>query len=157
MLAAIFSALPAVGCLSINMADHRLALNRHGRLVLAARVYELAEVPAPPLVPAEQPIDLAHLSRMTLGQRSLECEMLALFDRQADLLLPRIRAGTPAVTTAAAHTLKGSARGIGAWRVAEAAAAVEAAQPAEFAAAVDALGVAIAETKAAITHLLNAN
>jgi hypothetical protein len=94
---------------------------------------------------------------MTLGERSLECEVLALFDRQAELLLPRIRVGTPAVVAAAAHTLKGSARGIGAWRVAQAAAAVEAAGPAQFMAAVAALGVAIAETKATITHLLQSN
>jgi hypothetical protein len=124
---------------------------------MAARVRELAEVSAPPLVPADQPIDLAHLSRMTLGERSLECEVLALFDRQAELLMPRIRAGAPAVIAAAAHTLKGSARGIGAWRVARAAEAVEAAGPVEFATAVDALGAAIAETKAAIAHLLQAH
>jgi hypothetical protein len=61
------------------------------------------------------------------------------------------------VIAAAAHTLKGSARGIGAWRVAHAAQAVEAAGPVEFAAAVDALGAAIAETKAAIAHLLQAS
>ena len=30
---------------------------------------------------------------MTLGERSLEREVLALFDRQADMLLPRIRRG----------------------------------------------------------------
>ena len=32
---------------------------------------------------------------MTLGERSLEREVLALFDRQADMLLPRIRSGAP--------------------------------------------------------------
>ena len=30
---------------------------------------------------------------MTLGERSLEREVLALFDRQAEMLLPRIRCG----------------------------------------------------------------
>ena len=124
---------------------------------MATLARELAEVSAPPLVPADQPIDLAHLSRMTLGERALECEVLALFDRQAELLLPRIRAGAPAVVAAAAHTLKGSARGIGAWRVERAAEAVEAAGPVEFAAAVGALEAAIAETKAAIAHLLQAH
>jgi Hpt domain len=121
---------------------------------MAAVVPEIAEVLAPPLIPADQPIDLAHLSRMTLGERSLECEVLALFDRQADLLLPRIRGGAPGVIAAAAHTLKGSARGIGAWRVASAADAVEAAKPVDFAAAVNALGAALAETKVAIAHML---
>ena len=33
---------------------------------------------------------------MTLGERSLEREVLALFDRQAEMLLPRIRGGAPA-------------------------------------------------------------
>ena len=37
-------------------------------------------------------IDQDHLARMTLGELSLQREVLALFDRQADLLLPRIRA-----------------------------------------------------------------
>lgn len=124
---------------------------------MATLARELVEVSAPPLVPADQPIDLAHLSRMTLGERALECEVLALFDRQAELLLPRIRAGAPAVVAAAAHTLKGSARGIGAWRVERAAEAVEAAGPVEFAAAVGSLEAAIAETKAAIAHLLQAH
>jgi HPt (histidine-containing phosphotransfer) domain-containing protein len=124
---------------------------------MATLARELAEVAAPPLVPADQPIDLAHLSRMTLGERSLEREVLALFDRQVDLLLPRIRAGVPTVIAAAAHTLKGSARGIGAWRVARAAETVEGADAREFAAAVNALGAAIDETKAAIAHLLQAD
>lgn len=114
----------------------------------------LRKAPAAPVAPADQPIDLAHLSRMTLGEHSLECEVLALFARQAELLLPRIHQGEPAVVAASAHTLKGSARGIGAWRVAQTAEAVELAGPADFAAAVDALGAAIAETSVAIARLL---
>ena len=70
-------------------------------------------------------IDLAHLARMTLGDSDLEAEVLALFQRQADLLLARMTSAPPAQTAAFAHTLKGSARGIGAWRVAAAAQAVE--------------------------------
>jgi HPt (histidine-containing phosphotransfer) domain-containing protein len=117
----------------------------------------MPDVPSPPLVPEDQAIDLGHLSRMTLGDRGLEREVLALFDRQSELLLPRVRAGTPAVIAAAAHTLKGSARGIGAWRVANAAQSVEAATPADFAAAVQALEAALAETNAAIADLLRAH
>ena len=45
-------------------------------------------------------IDVEHLARMTLGERSLEREVLALFDRQADMLLPRIRRGAPALVAA---------------------------------------------------------
>jgi hypothetical protein len=70
-------------------------------------------------------IDIAHLSRMTLGEHSLKHEVLALFDRQADILLLRIRGGAPAVAAVSAHTLKGSAAGIGAFKVARAVEAVE--------------------------------
>jgi HPt (histidine-containing phosphotransfer) domain-containing protein len=107
--------------------------------------------------PATDAIDLRHLSRMTLGERSLEREVLALFDRQVDMLLPRIRGGAANVAAASAHTLKGSAVGIGAWRVAHAAEALEQAKEAEVAAAVDALDTAIAETKAEIARLLRAH
>ena len=85
---------------------------------------DVQAVSAPPLSPVERPIDLEHLSRMTLGERSLEREVLQLFDRQASMLLTRMRAA-PAVTAASAHTLKGSALGIGAFEVARAAEAVE--------------------------------
>ena len=85
-------------------------------------------VSAPPLAPVERPIDLEHLFRMTLGDHSLEREVLALFDRQAGMLMERIaQAPSPGSSAAAAHTLKGSARGIGAWQVARAADMVEAA------------------------------
>ena len=78
----------------------------------------------------EPAIDIAHLARMTLGERSLEREVLALFDRQADMLLPRIRTAAPAVAAASAHTLKGSARRHRRLRVARAAEAVEQARAA---------------------------
>src|SRR5205085_2261563 len=45
---------------------------------------------AVPLTSLERPIDLVHLSRMTFGDRSLEREVLALFDRQAAILVARM-------------------------------------------------------------------
>lgn len=112
---------------------------------------------APPLAPIEQPIDLGHLARMTLGDASLEREVLQLFGRQADMLVTRMQTAAPAVVAAAAHTLKGSARGIGAWQVAEAAEKVEratcAAEP-EIRAAVDRVCTALDEVTVAITELL---
>jgi len=117
----------------------------------------IEEVSAPPLVPADQPIDLDHLARMTLGERSLEREVLALFGRQADMLLARMRTAAPAIAAASAHTLKGSALGIGAWRVARAAEAVEQAAASGLGAAVAALGAAVDEAKAAIAGLLRAH
>jgi len=70
-------------------------------------------------------IDEAHLRRMTLGDRSLEREVLEIFARQTVVLLGRMAGAEPAFAAAAAHTLKGSARGLGAWRVAQAAERVE--------------------------------
>ena len=99
-------------------------------------------------------IDTEHLSRMTLGELSLQREVLALFDRQADMLLPRIRQGAPALAAASAHTLKGSAVGIGAFKVARAAEAVEQAKDAAIAAAVDTLAMVVDEARAEIARLL---
>src|SRR5262245_43976549 len=84
----------------------------------------IAEVGSPPLVP-DQPIDRTHLFKMTLGDHSLEGEVLRLFERQAEMLLGRMNPAEPARVKALAHTLNGSARGIGAWRVANAALVVE--------------------------------
>jgi len=81
---------------------------------------------APPLAPLESEIDRAHLARMTHGERDLEREVLALFATQIDMLLGRMREATPQSLGALAHTLCGSARGIGAWKVADAAATLEA-------------------------------
>jgi HPt (histidine-containing phosphotransfer) domain-containing protein len=106
-------------------------------------------------------IDIPHLKRMTLGELSLQREVLALFDRQADILWPRIRGGVPAVAAASAHTLKGSAVGIGAFKVARAAEAVEQARHRETAEAavahaLDTLAAVLEEAKAEIARLLQA-
>ena len=61
-------------------------------------------------------IDEAHLRRMTLGDRSLEREVLEIFARQTILMLKRMTGVEPVFAANAVHTLKGSARGIGAWR-----------------------------------------
>ena len=42
--------------------------------------------------PKERPIDLVHLSTYTLGNRSLETELLGLFRTQADLYISRLEA-----------------------------------------------------------------
>ncbi len=92
-------------------------------------------------------IDEDHLGRMTLGDRSLEREVLEIFARQTTLTLERIAGAAPARAAAAAHTLKGSARGIGAWRVAQAAERLEHAAAGEG--GVSAMSAAIAELEAA--------
>jgi HPt (histidine-containing phosphotransfer) domain-containing protein len=74
---------------------------------------------------ADGVLDEHHLRQMTLGDQSLEREVLQVFARQISLMLKRIACAEPANAAAAAHTLKGSARGLGAWRVAEAAEQLE--------------------------------
>ena len=117
------------------------------------------QVTAPPLAPIDQPIDLSHLARMTLGDTSLEREVLQLFDRQAEMLLSRMRRD-PLNSSGYAHTLKGSSSGIGAWKVANAAAAVgpaASAGSADVVAAIERLGAAIDEARAVIAELLRAH
>jgi len=70
-------------------------------------------------------IDEEHLRRMTLGDRGLARELLQIFVRQSAATLDRIIGHDPAAIAAAAHTMIGSARGIGAWRVAKAAEQLE--------------------------------
>jgi HPt (histidine-containing phosphotransfer) domain-containing protein len=82
-------------------------------------------MPSPPLVPDDGPIDFEHLQRMTLGDASLEQEVLAMFAAQSAKLIGTL-ATLPAETGALVHTLKGSARAIGAFGVGEAAARLEA-------------------------------
>jgi HPt (histidine-containing phosphotransfer) domain-containing protein len=121
-----------------------------------AAVSRVTDRPASPDVAAGPAIDTRHLSRMTLGEHSLQREVLALFGRQADILLPRIRGGAPAVAAASAHTLKGSAAGIGAFKVARAVEAVEQASAGAVATAIDTLAAVLDEAKAEIDRLLQA-
>jgi HPt (histidine-containing phosphotransfer) domain-containing protein len=81
-------------------------------------------MPSPPLAPDDGPIDLVHLRRMTLGDAALEREVLTMFSAQA-LRLAGALAAMPADASALVHTLKGAARAIGAFAVADAAAHLE--------------------------------
>jgi HPt (histidine-containing phosphotransfer) domain-containing protein len=83
-------------------------------------------MPSPPLAPDDGPIDNAHLERMTLGDLALEQEVLAMFSAQAVGLIGRL-AALPSERMTLVHTLKGSARAIGAFRVGDAAETLEAA------------------------------
>jgi HPt (histidine-containing phosphotransfer) domain-containing protein len=76
---------------------------------------------------SSRPVDLVHLSRYTLGERALEREVLQLFCTQSTIYLERLReASSDRDWKDAAHSLKGSAYAIGAWRAAEAAERAEA-------------------------------
>jgi HPt (histidine-containing phosphotransfer) domain-containing protein len=105
-------------------------------------------------------IDRSQLARMTFGDHSLEREVLQLFDRQAELLIARMRASAPSAVATLAHTLKGSAVGIGAGRVARAAGAAEMAAtctPGECSRAVDELAQTVEEARTQIAGLLRAH
>jgi HPt (histidine-containing phosphotransfer) domain-containing protein len=118
----------------------------------------LRSIDAPSLAPEDRPIDLVHLARTTMGDRSLEREVLQLFDRQSSQMIARMRSAAPASVAMLAHTLNGSARGIGAWRVARAAEALELAGPGDaFANALDRLSAAADEARLVIADLLRAN
>ena len=102
-------------------------------------------------------LDRTHLARMTFNDCSLEREVLQLFDRQAELLMQRIRGSEPPAIATLAHTLKGSAAGIGAGRVADAAAAIELLAinaPGECKCAIDQLARAVDEVRIEIAALL---
>ena len=79
-------------------------------------------------------IDLDHLARYTGGDQTLNAEILRLFDVQADELVARLQAILEARDAkswkVAVHTLKGAARGIGAFGLGDAAAAAEPIDPA---------------------------
>jgi HPt (histidine-containing phosphotransfer) domain-containing protein len=71
---------------------------------------------------AVTPIDHVHLARYTMGNRPLEIEVLQLFAGQAPETMASLVAASDAKAWhIAAHTLKGSARAVGAWAVATAA------------------------------------
>jgi len=112
-------------------------------------------MPSPPLVPDDSPIDLEHLRRMTLGDAGLEREVLAMFAAQTVSLIGAL-AALPPEAGVLAHTLKGSARAIGAFAVADAAARLEVAMqngddPAQ---ALAGLVDAVTEARAAIDAIL---
>ena len=81
-------------------------------------------MPSPPLAPDDGPIDIAHLRRMTLGDAALEREVLSMFSAQASRLVKAL-AALPPDASALAHTLKGSARAVGAFALGDAAAHLE--------------------------------
>jgi HPt (histidine-containing phosphotransfer) domain-containing protein len=123
---------------------------------LGAAVRGLAGEPPPGS--DERPIDLVHLARMTLGDRGLEREVLQLFVRQAAVLLDRMEAADADTVVMLAHTLRGSAQGLGAWRVAATAEAVERAADVEaLSRAQTSLRAAVEEASSVITDLLRAH
>jgi HPt (histidine-containing phosphotransfer) domain-containing protein len=113
-------------------------------------------MPSPPLAPDDGPIDVEHLRRMTLGDISLEHEVLAMFAAQSAKLLDTL-ATLPAEAGPLAHMLKGSAKAIGAFAVAETATRLEAvlADNGDPTEALAELGDAVALARTAIDAMLH--
>ena len=104
------------------------------------------------------PVDLAHLDRYTGGDRAINQEILGLFDNHCREILRRLEdiASDPAAGKTwreAAHTLKGAARGIGAFPLADAAAEAEKAIPGDLASSLAALDRIKGESMAVLTFI----
>jgi len=74
---------------------------------------------------SSRPIDLAHLSRQTMGDRALEQEILRLFVRQASTAGDAIAKASGDDRKRLVHSLKGTARSIGAFDLGDCLAAFE--------------------------------
>ena len=74
-------------------------------------------------------VDLAHLARYTGGDATLNAEILRLFDMQTSEMVSQLRTilerGDARSWKQVTHTLKGAARGVGAFSLADAAALAE--------------------------------
>lgn len=81
--------------------------------------------------PNEQvPVDLVHLRRFTMGDERLEIEILGLFADQLPITISALKnADSEKAWDMAAHTLKGSARAVGAWSLATIAESAERLDP----------------------------
>ena len=77
----------------------------------------------------DRPVDLDHLAVYTGGDQALNAEILSLFLDQAASLIRQLQsvleAGDQKVWRETNHALKGAARGIGAFALADAAAVAE--------------------------------
>ena len=88
-------------------------------------------------------IDLEHLARYTGGEKALNAEILRLFDGQITDMVGQLQTILAARDVKrwreVAHTIKGAARGVGAFDMGEAAAKAEPVNPADRPAALAAL------------------
>jgi HPt (histidine-containing phosphotransfer) domain-containing protein len=105
-------------------------------------------------------LDFDHLRRFTLGDRSLEREVLGLFRDQARTSIARLRACLDDRTwREITHTLKGSAAGVGAWPMRSAAEIAERLTGPERAtqgpSAIDAIAEAFADAEREISRFLD--
>jgi hypothetical protein len=96
---------------------------------------------------AQQAVDFAYLERFAAGDLGLVGEVLDIFAEQAAIWRPHLDPQDPGWRDVT-HTVKGSARGIGAHALGEACAQAEAEGPGGLAEVVRALDAALAEIAA---------
>jgi HPt (histidine-containing phosphotransfer) domain-containing protein len=72
-----------------------------------------------------RPIDLAHLARQTMGDRALETEILGMFAKQMSGARASMGNANADERKRLAHTIKGTARSVGAFPVADVAERIE--------------------------------
>lgn len=74
----------------------------------------------------EKPVDLVHLSRLTMGDRDLELEVLKMFLAQIPHYIEMMKsAKTDDEIYVASHTIKGAASNVGAFKLADLARSAE--------------------------------
>jgi HPt (histidine-containing phosphotransfer) domain-containing protein len=82
----------------------------------------------------DAPVDLDHLARYTGGDKSLNAEILRLFDGQISEMVARLQSvlerRDQKTWRQVTHTIKGAARGVGAFAMGQAAADAEPVDPA---------------------------
>ncbi len=87
--------------------------------------FEAPESGNHPRPSGDRPIDLVHLARQTGGDKNLESEVLAIFARQIRKAVRELPALSGDARVRLAHTIAGSAKGVGAFEVARCAEAIE--------------------------------
>jgi HPt (histidine-containing phosphotransfer) domain-containing protein len=109
---------------------------------------------------SELPLDFAHLRRYTLGDKALEEEVLRLFLAQLPETIASLRsAASERDWKIAAHTIKGSSRAVGAWRIAslaqEAETLVHSAEPQACSEAISRLEAAASEASTFVNQCVS--
>jgi len=101
-------------------------------------------------------VDLEHLNKYTGGEPALNGEILRLFQKQATDIVTRLQACLDAGDNEgwfeATHTLKGAARGIGSFALADTIADAEKLQPATDRAKAQA-ALATMKSRASLVHM----
>jgi HPt (histidine-containing phosphotransfer) domain-containing protein len=105
-------------------------------------------------------VDLEHLARYTGGDRAIDAEILTLFDNQLREMMTRLSGLADGADWKSwreiAHTLKGAARGVGAFAVADNAASLESVSgdPQAASAALEQLKISVAAAQEFIATFL---